>query len=178
MAVTIRAATVDDVPAFVAMKNDAWRWAYAGILPEEYLAGLTTGDQVEAWRGRFAGVGDPGVGDPGVVIALEDGSVVGVVGYGACEDDDADERTGEIGMLYVVPDLVGTGLGSALLRAGLDGLRAAGFVRATLWVLEANGRGRGFYEHVGWKPDGARSSHMSACAHFPLLRYAITLTDG
>ena len=41
MAVTIRPAEADDIEAFVAMKNDAWRWAYADILPAEHLAGLS-----------------------------------------------------------------------------------------------------------------------------------------
>jgi hypothetical protein len=61
------------------------------------------------------------------------------------------------------------------MEDALDGLRAAGFATATLWVLEANARGRGFYEHMGWVPDGVRGDHMVECANHPMVRYAIAL---
>jgi hypothetical protein len=61
------------------------------------------------------------------------------------------------------------------MEDALDDLRAAGFGRATLWVLEANARGRGFYEHTGWAPDGVRGDHMVECANHPMVRYAIAL---
>jgi GNAT superfamily N-acetyltransferase len=78
-------------------------------------------------------------------------------------------------VLYVAADHVGTGLGRRLMDDALDGLRRGGFLRATLWVLEANDRGRGFYDHMGWEPDGARGDEMVECANHPMLRYAITL---
>ena len=49
------------------------------------------------------------------------------------------------------------GLGSALLfAAAVDDLRGRGFAPLVLWVIEANARGRRFYERAGWRPDGAR----------------------
>jgi len=170
VAVTIRPATIDDIEAFVTMKNDAWRWAYAGILPDEHLAGLTVQEQADAWREAFLERDDPGV-----VLALDGQRVVGVASFGPTRDADAPGQTGEIGMLYVAPDHIDTGLGRRLLGEALGNLGRAGFARATLWVLEANARGRGFYEHMGWRPDGTRSTHMVECANFPLLRYAVDL---
>ena len=172
MPTTIRPATVDDVDAFVAMKNDAWRWAYAGILPDEHLASLAVDEQAGWWRARFA---EPGTESHWVFLAGDGDRVVGVAGAERSRDDDAAPTTGELGMLYLLPDHVGRGLGRALHDRALDALRGAGFDRATLWVLEANERGRGFYEHVGWAPDGVRSDHMVECANHPMLRYAIEL---
>jgi GNAT superfamily N-acetyltransferase len=171
MGVTIRPATLGDVEGFVAMKNEAWRWAYAGILPEEHLATLDVERQVAYWREQLRSAHL----DAAVELGIDDDLVVGVVSYGASRDDDAAASTGEIGMLYVAASHVGTGLGGMLQARALAGMRTAGFNRATLWVLEANPRGRGFYEHVGWRPDGARNRHMAECANFPLLRYAIAL---
>jgi GNAT superfamily N-acetyltransferase len=79
-------------------------------------------------------------------------------------------------MLYLDRDHVGRGLGRALHDRALHALRGASYSRATLWVLEANHRGRGFYGHVGWTPDGTRSDHMVECANFPMVRYAIALS--
>jgi GNAT superfamily N-acetyltransferase len=167
--VTIRPATVDDVDAFVAMKSDAWRWAYADLLPAEHLAALSVDEQADAWRERLARDG------VWVFVAIDDGRVVGVAGAERSRDDDAGAMTGELGMLYLERDHVGRGLGRALHDRALDALRHGGFDRATLWVLEANVRGRGFYEHVGWAADGGRGDHMVECANHPMIRYAIAL---
>jgi GNAT superfamily N-acetyltransferase len=169
---TIRPATVDDVDAFVSMKNDAWRWAYAGILPDEHLASLTVDAQAEWWRARLA---KPEPHDNWVFVALDGDRVVGVAGAERARDEDAGPTTGELGMLYLLADHVGHGLGRRLHDRALAALRDASYTRATLWVLEANARGRGFYEHVGWAPDGTRGDHMVECANHPMLRYAIAL---
>jgi RimJ/RimL family protein N-acetyltransferase len=170
VAVTIRRAMSDDIEAFVEMKNDAWRWAYAAILPAEHLASLSTDRQVHAWREEFSEREDPGV-----LVAVDRHRIVGVVSYGRSRDDDAPDGTAEIGMLYVAADHLDSGLGRRLLTEALANLGRAGFARATLWVLEANERGRGFYEHLGWRTDGARDSHMVECANFPMLRYELEL---
>ena len=171
MPVTIRPARVHDVEAFVSMKNDAWRWAYADILPPEHLAALSVDAQARYWRDVIASPDRDRV----ILIALDEDRVVGVASSGASGDEDASPSTGELDVLYLLPDHVGTGLGRELHDRALAVLRDAGFDRATLWVLEANERGRGFYEHVGWRPDGTRGDHMVECANHPMLRYAITL---
>jgi GNAT superfamily N-acetyltransferase len=168
---TIRPATVDDVDAFLTMKVEAWRWAYAEILPADHLAALTIDEQAAAWRARFASASVDG----SVFVAVEDANVVGVVGVESSRDADADRQTGELAMLYLAADRVGRGLGRALHDRALTALRESSFTRATLWVLEANARGRGFYEHMGWIPDGTRGDHMVECANHQMLRYAIAL---
>jgi len=120
---TIRPATVDDVESFVAMKNDAWRWAYAGLLPDDYLASLSVDAQAGFWRTAIAS--RERVGD--VLLAVDDdGRVLGVASWGASRDDDATSLTGELDVLYVAADHVGTGLGRQLMDEALDGLRRAG----------------------------------------------------
>ena len=57
--------------------------------------------------------------------------------------------------LHVDPDLAGTGIGRRLIDAALRQLSADGCTLATLWVVVDNDRGRGFYERLGWRPDGA-----------------------
>ena len=53
--------------------------------------------------------------------------------------------------LYVVPERWGTGIAVALHDAALEQLRADGFERCHLWVLEDNQRARRFYERQGWR---------------------------
>ena len=68
---------------------------------------------------------------------------------------DDPRRVGEIYAVYLLPEEWGRGGGRALLGHAISALAAAGFEDASLWVLETNRRARGFYEHEGWRHDGA-----------------------
>ena len=41
------------------------------------------------------------------------------------------------------------------MLGAIDEMRTLGFNSATLWVLDSNERGRGFYDRGGWRTDGA-----------------------
>jgi GNAT superfamily N-acetyltransferase len=86
----------------------------------------------------------------------EHGTVVGFASTGPSRDEGVGPGTGEIQAIYLAPEAWSRGLGSALLASAADDLRARGFRPLVLWVLEANDRGRRFYERAGWRPDGAR----------------------
>jgi hypothetical protein len=62
------------------------------------------------------------------------------------------------------------GIGRSLLETSLDGLRSTDRQVATLWVLETDRCARGFYERLGWRPDGARMDHPPTD-----VRYRLTL---
>jgi GNAT superfamily N-acetyltransferase len=78
------------------------------------------------------------------------------VGYAAA-------RPGHVEALYVVPEAWGTGVADALY----DCVAEIAGSPATLWVLEANERGRRFWERRGWRPTGERDDSKE-----PELQYA------
>jgi GNAT superfamily N-acetyltransferase len=89
-------------------------------------------------------------------VADGDDGVVGFVNLSPARDDDSDPDTvGEIPAIYLLAGAQGAGLGRRLMARAIDGLRAAGFREATLWVLDTNKQARRFYEAVGWTADGA-----------------------
>jgi hypothetical protein len=47
-----------------------------------------------------------------------------------------------------------------------------GYVRAAVWVMNGNARGRRFYESDGWTPDGARKTEQLWGAETDAMRYA------
>ena len=94
--------------------------------------------------------------DARVWVVEEDGVVRGFAATRACRDADAAPGTGEVNSIYLAPEAWGRGLGTVLLEGAVDDLRARAFGPLVLWVIEANARGRRFYERVGWQPDGAR----------------------
>ena len=63
-------------------------------------------------------------------------------------------RDGWLDGLYVRPEWWGTGVAGELHDRAVAALRAGGVETARLWVLEANGRARRFYERRGWYLDG------------------------
>ena len=115
----------------------AWQTAYRGIVPDDYLDALDVEERRERWRARLEG------GDCTFVVEEH-----GIAGY--CRVVPPDVVRG----LYVLPERRRGGLGSALLTAGLDELRARGGDVATLWVFTANHPARAFYARFGFLPDG------------------------
>ncbi len=141
MGVSIRDAEQNEAGALARLQLATALVAYAEIFPREAPA-PTVEDLTRAWSTSLG----PDDGERGFVAEL-DGQPVGVVLAGP---DRQAPRRGLVSRLYVAPDLWGTGIGVALHGAALDHLTHAGFVDATLWVLERNHRARWWYERLGW----------------------------
>jgi ribosomal protein S18 acetylase RimI-like enzyme len=171
----VRAATVDDAPALGRVHVRAWQAAYRGQMPDEYLDGLSETERAAGWE---RGLSRSRERDP-VLVAEEDGEVVGFVAIGPNRDGDADgdaTGTGEVYAVNVDPDRWGQGAGRALLDAACHGLRGLGFARAVLWVLPDNARARRFYEAAGWRSDGVGRTQEVLGVHVDEVRYSCELT--
>jgi len=143
----IRRATPADAPAIAGVQARAWRHAYADIVEPERMP---TAEQQEP---RFATF----IADGGEVYVWDqDGHVVG---FAALEGE-------ELRAVYVDPPAQGAGVGSALLDAAVEALRAAGHREAFLWTFEANGLARAFYERHGWALAAGRQERLA-----PEVRY-------
>jgi ribosomal protein S18 acetylase RimI-like enzyme len=177
----VRAAVPGDDVGLATVHVRSWQAAYAGQLPEEYLAGLSIERRAEWWRttlARCAGAGaGSGAGAPGegVLVAVDAEGIVGFLHYCRSRDQDAPRTTGEITSIYLLPGWWDRGVGRRLLSAGLDGLRDAGFDTATLWVLESNLRARRFYVAAGMKTDGATKDDVRPDFVLREVRYTVRL---
>jgi len=83
-----------------------------------------------------------GLGDSHPIVAIGDGRVVGT-GVGAVHGS-----VGWIGVVFVVPELRGRGLGRAITEAVCDGLEGAG---CRSLVLVATEMGRPVYDRLGFR---------------------------
>ena len=63
------------------------------------------------------------------------------------------DADGRLRHLAVHPDHWGAGLAREGVSLAVAGIRSAGRT-PVLWVLAANHRARGLYEHLGWQPTG------------------------
>ncbi|MFE7664939.1 GNAT family N-acetyltransferase [Streptomyces celluloflavus] len=186
--------TEADIDAVSAVRVQGWQAAYPGLMPQAYLDAMSVARDAAERRSRF-GRRLPQACD---LVAVREGAVAGWAALGPARDPDlsgtpdtpgvsdapaaeppADPpAAGELFALYVTPGLTGTGIGRALLTAGPDRARAAGWETLCLWVVRGNTRARRFYERAGFVPDGAEEAYEVAGVSVPEVRYRRPVASG
>jgi GNAT superfamily N-acetyltransferase len=164
----IRRAGADDLPSMVAIRHDAGLAAWPHILPPAVFESLPFPDR---WS-QAVGSSDELVS---VLVAEEDGQVIGFALTRPSGDADAAPTTGELDGFYVDPRSWGRGAGRALLSAATDALQQADFVDATLWTAVENHRPRRIYETAGWRADGTDRRRELGGVSFVEVRYRLGL---
>lgn len=147
----VREMTEPDIDAVAAVRMSAWRYAYAGLMPQSYLDGLDAAAFAEKRRAAFA---DPAGAVRNLVAEGPDGAVLGWAAFGPATTTDPEGTApdeGELYALYARPDVIGTGVGRALMT---EVLHRAPYPAVRLWVVEGNARARRFYERAGFSPNG------------------------
>lgn len=174
-ALTIRPATPYDAQAIARIRVQGWRFAYQGLISQDYLDSLSVAKDTERMRGylsqfpqksppsRSASVQGSGYGEKrSFMLAVRDDAVLGFCHFSAAPNNaDRPERAtpggtmnGRLHSLYIDPDALGQGIGHALMSQALSTFTAWGCERAHLWVLEGNSRAVSFYERQGWQLTG------------------------
>ena len=157
----VRRARPGDAAAIGAVHVATWRNVYAGVLPDDYLAGLSPVrhavgyEQAIADRrhghAMFVAVATgadapPGRPDTG------GGAVVGFASGGRARRPglcgEAPSGSGEVETLYLLDDYRDRGLGRRLMRAMAAHLAAVGCRSTVLWVLRDNPT-KWFYQRLG-----------------------------
>lgn len=141
----IRLATEQDVRPALQMKLQAWKEAYANLRDEKFFAfhASELEGQIAWWERGLAS------GAQFIVAEDRDGKIIGLAGGTPTIEEDQDTGVDiELGMLYVLQQYYGTGLGAHLLEVVL------GQRDALVWVLQGNDRALNFFAKQGFTPDG------------------------
>ncbi len=150
---TVRQATTEDAPALARVNVEAWRCAYRGIVPDEFLDQMDVARREQGWR-RWVSMPEP---DAVLVAADGDsGRVVAYAGIGAVREEKDRHPTlptGELAAIYADPMVWRTGAGHAVHEAAMAELARFGFGHAVLWVFVDNTSARNFYRRHGWTCD-------------------------
>lgn len=145
---TVRKATEGDARRIAEIHVRSWRVAYRGVLPDSLLDGLSVPEREQSWQ---ALLGDGGDGWLTLVAEEPDAGITGFCSVATpSRDEGADERTVEIGALYVDPDHWREGVGGALLSAALAELSENAWCEVVLWVLPENRPALAFYDRFGF----------------------------
>ena len=175
-ALMIRPATPYDAQSIARIRVQGWRFAYQGLISQDYLDSLSVAEDTERMRGylsqfpqnsppsRSESVQGSGDGEKrSFMLAARGDAVLGFCSFSAAPNNaDRVERAvsggamvGRLHSLYIDPDALGQGVGHALMSHALSTFAAWGCEHATLWVLEGNSRAISFYERQGWRCTGA-----------------------
>jgi ribosomal protein S18 acetylase RimI-like enzyme len=143
-----------DAAQLAAVHVRSWRETYHGLLPQGALERMSVKVHARRFQHELTRA------RPGAVTLLAE-RADGPVGYasGALLRGDGRGADCEVFTLYVLRAAQGAGVGRALLGAAARVLRAEGAKSLMLFVLTANERARGFYEHLGGEPFAEVASH-------------------
>lgn len=141
LAIDIRKAEPSDAEAIAAVHHDAWRNAYAGIIPHRALNTMINRRGSQWWSNAIKRAA--------TVLVIEVGGKV--AGYATLGRNRARElkQEGEIYELYLRPECQGIGLGSRLFNAARERLVGHGLRGLVVWALEENLNALSFYSSAG-----------------------------
>jgi len=154
MTATVRTAQASDAEVMGQIHVRAWRAAYRGVMPDEYLDNLSDLQRAQMWAEAIQSDADA-LPRRHLSVVLWDSAVVGFAAAGVESGADEQHPTGQLYAINLDPAHWGQGLGRTLLRAVTQELRDDGYQDAVLWVVPTNTRAIGLYESERWHADGA-----------------------
>ena len=160
----VRPVRDGDAEALAVVHVTSWRETYAGLVPESMYDDSALVQRRSFWEQAVART-LAGQARSTVRVAEVDGRIVGFAAAGPSRPG-VQRRPLELGMIYVLAEAHGRGIGHALLDAVI------GDRPAQLWVAEENSRARRFYERHGFAWDGTRTldEHLADLAEVLLVR--------
>ncbi len=167
----IRKAEIKDAPGVAKVHVKTWQSHYKGQVPDDYLDSLSIEKRTNVWIKIFSNQ-KPKTAS---FVSGEEGVILGFCSVGPSRDVGVPHETGELYSIYLDSSKQGQGIGSVLMKAGLDFLKEQGFKKATLWVLKTNVKTISFYEARGWKADGTEMKDEKNGFVFEEIRYSIDL---
>jgi len=138
--VTIRPGRSEDAYGIAAVHSASWRATYRGIVPQATLDGMEPEKTVERWQSAMAGPAQ-------MLVAEEHDKIIGFMVYGEAREPSFG-YAGELYAAYFLPEAMGKGLGTELIKIVVQDLAVRNLNDMIVWVMEANERGCRFYEKL------------------------------
>lgn len=168
--VTVRSAVAADAELIADAQVRAWQAAYPGLMPQEYLDGMSVSDAAGSWARLLSRSTEAAR----VAVVMLGDRVSGFASFGRDRDGD-DDVVGELYAINLHPAAWGAGAGRALLSHAQAGLADMGYSNAVLWVVPGNARARRFYEKHGWMAEDVERTAEVMGVTVPEVRYRRSL---
>ncbi len=160
----IRKAKISDKEAIAGIYVNSWKFAYKGIVPQDYLDSLS----IKKYLKRLE---DKTQLDEFLLESFR--QVIGLVKIIDCRDADK-QSCAEIQTIYLLPEFIGQGYGSILLKWLIEYAQSVGYKNIIVWVLTENTRARKAYERVGFQKDKVKLVTIGG-AELKETRYSLKL---
>lgn len=152
---SVRPALINDARKIAEMHIEAWRKAYAGIVPDDYLLSLSVDAREKGWARLI----EEGVSNLWIAVCSE--RIAGLISFGASREAGVASTMGELMAIYVHPEFWSCGIGRSLWLAAREELQRRGFTCVMVWVLEDNSRARRFYNVEGFIENPEKSRNIT-----------------
>jgi len=151
-ATNIRRASANDAATVAHIINEAWKTAYAGVVPLDRLDALS--DERKAAQLREGLIRFP---EMRYYLFEANGIPVGAASLHPTHDADL-PGAAEFSFFYFLPSVWRRGYGKQLLAHLKSEAASLGYDRLCCWVLEQNRRAIAFYESQDMPCDGKRQT--------------------
>lgn len=148
----VRLARTSDVDDIADINLRSWRLRFASVLPRDVLDSLRADDLAMVWA---SGILNPPTPAHQLLVAVDDGRIVGYAAVGPSQDPDAERGVAELIALEVDPERTRLGHGSRLIAAAVDHARSSGADTLAVWCPLVEEPRRAFLQGAGWGPDSA-----------------------
>jgi len=147
----VRRAQTDDCAGLARVQVDSYRMAYAGLLPEDYLARFTYEEQEQDWHDWL-------VSRPNDILLVAESDRGEIMGYalGRPGPSNIAPYDSELLALHIRHVYRRQGIGRLLIAAMARELKRQGCSSLMLWILQKN-PARSFYEQLGGRLIGEQT---------------------
>ena len=141
----VRPATLRDAKAIAEIHASSNQAAFKALFPGEKAPTVSVDKDQAYWRDAIE------FNEPQVYVAVDEGQIVGFVGFDRSRDPKTPNTMGEIWAIYAAPTNWDQGVGLALWDAARDGLLEEGCTKVSIWVPLGNERALRFHDLAGFK---------------------------
>lgn len=138
----IHSAGPEDCSGIARVQVESNRTTYRGIMPDDYLDGLSVEDKTSSWMKRLFGEKN----DQTALVAMVDKVIVGFICGSTVQTDPDYQR--EIHALYILEQFQGRGIGRELMTQQVTHYLSQDIQSMMLWTLYDN-KSKHFYEKLG-----------------------------
>ena len=152
----VRIAKIQDSPRMAEIKVFGWRCAYKHFIPLKYLFNELTVKNSEMKFIEILSIEN----NPGKTYVFEEDNIIkAYMTIGNTKDEDKDNRTFELWVIYVDPLFQRQNIGEKLVDFCIDEAKNKCKEEIVLWVFKKNENSIKFYEKMGFTADGKTKMH-------------------
>ena len=140
--VNIREANAEDMELIANLYVINWKKTYVGLLPDNFLNGLTVNDGINKWQEYLTKEKHR------IFVAYENENFLG---FSACKEDEELKNCLYLDSLHVSESSRGKGVGTKLINTVGSYAYIKGYEHMSICIVKGNDKAKRIYEKMGAK---------------------------